>query len=205
MRLNQSKLALEVGCSQQNIFKLIKKGVLVIEEDRKLDLESSLQRLRDFDLLDDNNKLKKTRTKKEVKPNITEKAKSYKKEEQIKKQEQEAFKKLEIKKQEAKSKNIDTSIDYDIDLKEFNYAKAKAYREHYLGQIAELDYKIKLGEYISKAEVESSFFEVARKVRDMLLNLPSKMALRVIGKKDIKEIERILDEEIRYILGNLSQ
>ena len=74
-----------------------------------------------------------------------------------------------------------------------------------MGQIAELDYQIKLGEYVSKVEVEQTFFEVARKVRDMLLNLPNKMALRVIGKKDIKEIESTINDEIRYILGNLSR
>ncbi|OCL86098.1 hypothetical protein AAX27_02117 [Aliarcobacter thereius] len=66
-------------------------------------------------------------------------------------------------------------------------------------------YQIKLGEYIPKVEVEQSFFEVARTVRDMLLNLPNKMAMRIVGKKDIKEIELIIDDEIRYILGNLSR
>mgnify|MGYP003531431571 CR=1 FL=1 len=40
---------------------------------------------------------------------------------------------------------------------------------------------------------------------DMLLNFPSKMASRVIGKKEIKEIEMILSEEIRFILGNLTK
>ena len=74
-----------------------------------------------------------------------------------------------------------------------------------MGQIAELDYQIKLGEYVSKVEVEQTFFEVARKVRDMLLNLPNKMASRVVGKKDIKEIESTINDEIRYILGNLSR
>lgn len=73
-----------------------------------------------------------------------------------------------------------------------------------MGQIAELDYQIKLGDYVSKAEVEKTFFEASRNVRDMLLSYPNKMASRIIGKKDIKEIETILLEEIRYILGNLS-
>ena len=45
----------------------------------------------------------------------------------------------------------------------------------------------------------------AKKVRDMLLNLPNKMASRVVGKKDIKEIESTINDEIRYILGNLSR
>lgn len=54
----------------------------------------------------------------------------------------------------------------------------------------ELDYQIKLGEYVSKVEVEQTFFEVARKVRDMLLNLPNKMASRVVGKKILKKLNQ---------------
>ena len=67
MRFNQSKFAKEVGCSQQNISKLIKKNILEVGDDKKLDLQSSLQRLRDFNLLDENNKLKKSRTPKDDK------------------------------------------------------------------------------------------------------------------------------------------
>lgn len=218
MRFNQSKFAKEVGCSQQNISKLIKKGILEVGQDKKLDLEYSLQRLTDFNLLDENNKLKKSRTPKE--DNIEEVESSlpfdsdttgYKtladltpeEKEQLEKEELESFQELEKKKKEAAKKNI--NIGDNIDLKDFNYASAKAHREYYMGQIAELDYQIKLGEYVSKVEVEQTFFEAARKVRDMLLNLPNKMAMRVVGKKDIKEIESIINDEIRYILGNLSR
>lgn len=217
MRFNQSKFAKEVGCSQQNISKLIKKNILEVGDDKKLDLQSSLQRLRDFNLLDEKNKLKKSRTSKE--DNIQEVESSlpfdsdttgYKtladltpeEKEQLEKEELESFKELEEKKKEAATKNI--NVGDNIDLKDFNYASAKAHREYYMGQIAELDYQIKLGDYVSKAEVEKTFFEASRKVRDMLLSYPNKMASRIIGKKDIKEIETILLEEIRYILGNLS-
>ncbi|MFY4859086.1 hypothetical protein ACOTVM_00875 [Aliarcobacter butzleri] len=217
MRFNQSKFAKEVGCSQQNISKLIKKGILEVGQDKKLDLEYSLQRLRDFNLLDEKNKLKKSRTSKE--DNIQEVESSlpfdsdttgYKtladltpeEKEQLEKEELESFKELEEKKKEAATKNI--NVGDNIDLKDFNYASAKAHREYYMGQIAELDYQIKLGDYVSKAEVEKTFFEASRNVRDMLLSYPNKMASRIIGKKDIKEIETILLEEIRYILGNLS-
>lgn len=217
MRLNQSKFAKEVGCSQQNISKLIKKGILEAGEDKKLDLEYSLQKLRNHDLLDDKNKMKKSRTAKDDDAKIEETSSlpfdapvAYKtladltpeEREQIEKEEIEAFKELESKKKEAANRNI--NITEDVDLKSFNYASAKAHREYYMGQIAELDYQIKLGDYVSKNEVEQTFFEASRKVRDMLLNYPSKMSMRVIGKKDIKEIESIMMEEIRYILGNLS-
>lgn len=215
MRFNQSEFAALVGCSQQNISKLIKKDFLEVGQDKKLDVEKNLQRLRDFNLLDENNKLKKSRTPKkenkkeiEVLPleaqnvvyktlaDLTEEEKA-----ELEKEREKAYIELEIKKREAQEKNIDL----DDDFREFNYAASKAHREHYMGQLAELDYKIKLGEYISKVEVEQTFFEASRTVRDMLLNFPSKMASRVIGKKEIKEIEMILSEEIRFILGNLTK
>ena len=217
MRLNQSKFAKEVGCSQQNISKLIKKGILEAGEDKKLDFEYSLHKLRDYDLLDDKNKMKKSRTAKDDDVKTEEifslpfdAPTGYKtladltpeEREQSEREELEALQELEAKKKEAANKNI--NITEDMDLRSFNYASAKAHREYYMGQIAELDYQIKLGDYVSKSEVEQTFFEASRKVRDMLLNYPSKMSMRVIGKKDIKEIESIMMEEIRYILGNLS-
>lgn len=217
MRLNQSKFAKEVGCSQQNISKLIKKGILEAGDDKKLDLEYSLQKLRDYDLLDDKNKMKKSRTAKDDDAKTEETFSlpfdaptGYKtladltpeEREQIEKEEIEAFKELESKKKEAANKNI--NINEDMDLRSFNYASAKAHREYYMGQIAELDFQIKLGDYILKAKAEEDFFEVARKVRDTLLNLPTKLAPRVIGKTEIREIQDILMNEIQYVLGNLS-
>lgn len=220
MKMNQSKFAQTVGCSQQNISKLIKKGTLFLGSDKKLDYDESLQRLREFDLLDENNKLKKTRTAKKedsansntnlsVLPLDEEVEVPYstiadmtpEEREEMEKAEIESFKELEEKKKEAKKKNIS----FTDDLNEYNYSNAKAHREHYMGQIAELDYLIKIGEYVPKEEVEKTFFEASRTVRDMLLNAPSKLAARVLGKKDIKEVETIIMDEIQYILGNLSK
>lgn len=65
MKMNQSKFGQLVGCSQQNILNFITKGVLEKSEDNKLDVEKSLQKLREFGLLDDKNKLIKSRTPKE--------------------------------------------------------------------------------------------------------------------------------------------
>ena len=221
MKMNQSKFGQLVGCSQQNISKLITKGVLEKSEDNKLDVEKSLQKLREFGLLDDKNKLIKSRTPKEeqtTKPaaslpfNTVVPYKTYadltddEKKEQNK-QELEAFEELEKKKKEARSRNIriEDEDEDDEDLRRFNYAVSKAHREHYLAQTAELDHKIKLGEYIPRDEAETTFFEAARGVRDSLISFPTKIAPRVIGKKDIREIQDILMEEIQYVLGNLSK
>ena len=217
MRFNQSKFAKQVGCSQQNISKLIKKGVLELGADKKLYYDTSIEKLKNFDLLGPDDKFKKSRTAKKEKDKTPAAALplgtvevGYKTladlspVERKKRDEEEiqALKDLEALKLEAKDKNIAVG---DMDLSSYNYSSAKAFREYYMGQIAELDYKIKLADYVPKTEVEQTFFEASRKVRDMLLNLPNKLSTRVVGKKEPKEIESILDEEIRYILGNLSQ
>lgn len=216
MKMNQSKFGQLVGCSQQNISKLITKGILLKSEDNKLDVEFSLQKLRDHGLLDENDKLIKSRTPKDENENTKiislpfDEPVPYKtiadltpeEREQIEKEEIEAFEELEAKKKVAKNKNIDS---FDNNLGDFTYASAKAHREYYLGQTAELDHKIKLGEYISREDAETTFFEAARGVRDSLLSLPTKLAPRVIGKTNIREIQDILMDEIQYILGNLSK
>ncbi len=220
MRLNQTKFASLVKCSQQNISKLIKKGVIQKEDDNKIDVEKAKQSLKDFGLLDENGVLKKSRTPKKEKkssrifvqttsslplegevPYASYEYLSEEEKDKIEKEKQKAYEEFKQKEEEAKNKNIKTG---DDNLEEVKFADAKAHREHYMGKIAEYDYLIKIGEYVSKQEVEQTFFEASRRIRDALLNYPNKMALRVVGKTDIKDIEDVLMEEIQIILGNLS-
>jgi len=216
IRLNQTQFASQVGCSQQNISKLIKKGVIKKEKDKKIDTNKAIQSLRDYGLLDKNNKFKKSRTKKENRSftkinntlpfegDVPYDSYAYLSDEEIEEQErrkEEAREELRSKEELAKHKNIEFDSKLNDEIK---YSDAKAHREYYMGKIAELDYQIKLDEYITKEEVKKSFFEIARTIRDALMNYPSKMSLRVVGKTDIKNIENVLMEEIQVILGNLS-
>ena len=214
MLFNQSKFAGIIGCSQQNVSKMIKKGILTLEN-KKIDKDKGLQQLRDHNLLDENDKLKKERTKKEVVSTTqslpfegdtgyetvadlsTEDRKKYDEEQK------QLFEELEKKSNEAKSKSINIK-DVEELMSLSTYADSKAHREKFLAKLAELDFKIKKGEYILRADAESTSFEAARMIRDALLNYPSKIALRVVGKTDIKDIEYELEKEIQTILGNLS-
>jgi hypothetical protein len=216
--LNQTQFAKLVGCSQQNISKHIKSGVIEVI-DKKINKDNGIKSLKDHGLLDEDGKLIKSRSKKSKKSDdrnfhkveslpfegevpydsyayLTDEEK-----EKIDQEKRDAIKELEEKQKEAESKNI---APLGKDLGDIKYADAKTHREHFMGLIAEMDYHIKMGEYISKAEVETAQFEMARVVRDGLLVLPSKMSLRVVGKTDIKVIEDILMEEIQSVLENLS-
>lgn len=219
MRLNQTKFASLVGCSQQNISKLINKGVIQKEDDNKIDIDKAKKSLLDHGLLGEDGKLLKSRTaNNETKTNsrkfypttaalplegeVPYDSYAYLTPEEIKAAEEEKEKlrkEYQEKEHAAKSKNITTE---PVDNK--TYSDAKTFRENYMGKIAEFDYLIKTGEYILKTEVEKKFFEAARTIRDSLLNYPNKMALRIVGKSDIKEIEDILMNEIQIILENLS-
>lgn len=218
MRLNQSKFAVVIGCSQQNVSKLIAKGVITKEDDKKIDVDKAKKSLKDYGLLGKDEKLIKSRTPKNKKEDrkfhqitkglpleskVPYDSYEYLTPEEIEEAEKEkekAREELKAKEEEAKKKNITPPASDD----EVTYSDAKAHREHYMGKIAEMDYLIKIGDYVPKAVVEKTFFEAARTIRDSLLNYPNKMTLRIVGKTDIKVIEDILMEEIQNILGNLS-
>lgn len=217
MKLTQGKFAGIVGCSQQNISKLIKKGILIQGEDNKLDLDFSLEQLAAHGLLDEDKKLIRARKSVQKKVEVPN-HESLPFESEIKydslgdltAEEKESFDKEQLQKFQDEKKQQLAALDeeydnFNSDDKSFNYTKAKAQREHFMAQIAELDFLIKSEKYIEIEVVERTFFEATRKVRDMLLNIPSKMSVRILGKKDPKEIEDILMDEIRFILGNLSK
>ncbi|MGB7402687.1 MAG: hypothetical protein WA916_08900 [Arcobacter sp.] len=215
MRFSQTKFGQLIGCSQQNVYKLIKKGTIQKEDDNKIDKDKAIQSLRDFGLLDKNDKLIKSRTpKKEEKTTHAAlpfngpieydslDGKSEEEKEEILKEKERLHQEYNQKKVEAEKKGITKFKDSG---NATTYSDAKAHREHYMGKIAEFDYLIKLGDYVRKEDVETAFFEAARNVRDNLLSFPNKMSIRIIGKTDIQEIENILMEEIQNILGNLSR
>lgn len=220
IKMNQSQFGRHLGCSQQNISKHIKSGVIQIEN-KKIDVDKAMESLKNYGLLDDQNKLKKRTTKKNddkkeernfhqvtselpLEGEVPYESFEYLTAEEIEQKYEDKVKHYDELQKKTKqldlgSKNINTSP-----AEEVKYADAKAHRENFMGKIAELDYQIKISEYVLKAEVEQTFFEAARVIRDSLLNYPNKMALRVVGKTDIKDIENILMEEIQIILGNLS-
>lgn len=218
MEMNQSKFGGLIGCSQQNVGKMIKKGILTLNENKKLNKDESLQALRDFGLLDENDKLIKSRSakddKKETKTqtaalpfegDVPYDAYAHYSDEEIEQLQKEKEDKLrQINPEIIEFGNTDGKTDKSND-DVMKFADAKAHREHYMGKIAEMDYLIKTGEYIPKEDVEKTFFEVSRLVRDQLLTLPNKMSLRVVGKSDAKVIEGLLMAEIQDILGNLSK
>ncbi len=81
--------------------------------------------------------------------------------------------------------------------------EARLFREHYMGQIAELEFKKKNGELIDKADVEKDAFEFGRLIRDGLLNIPHKVSMQAFGSKSPKELETAIESAISEVLEQL--
>ncbi|GJQ59775.1 MAG: hypothetical protein D8M57_13180 [Candidatus Scalindua sp. AMX11] len=79
------------------------------------------------------------------------------------------------------------------------FSKAKAFKEGYKAKLAELEYKEKIKEYVKAVDVESAAFNMARKIRDQLLNIPDRVQAEfaaLTGRKS-EEVRTILLREIQ--------
>ena len=86
-----------------------------------------------------------------------------------------------------------------------NYQMSRAVRETYNAKLTRLDYEERTGKLLNAEDVAKDAFAVARRVRDRLLNIPSRMASVLASETDSKAIERLLIQELRVALEELSQ
>lgn len=82
------------------------------------------------------------------------------------------------------------------------FSKAKAYKESYKAKLAELEYKVKIKEYVRAADVESAAFSFARKIRDKMLNVPDRVQadIAAITGLEMPEVRKIIKREIEIAL-----
>lgn len=86
-----------------------------------------------------------------------------------------------------------------------SYMKAKTMREAYAAKTAELEYKEKIGLYILKKEVDAACFEIARSVRDGLINCARRIAADLASAAHpAHECEEVIDREHRALLADMS-
>lgn len=86
---------------------------------------------------------------------------------------------------------------------------SRAIREAYAARLAKLDYEERTGKLVNKAEVDVKTFNLARQLRDRLQLIPRKIApllvAAVVKQPDVREVEAMLDAELREALTGLSQ
>lgn len=84
------------------------------------------------------------------------------------------------------------------------YEESKAREKEFKAKIQELDYKQRIGELIERAAVEKELFEMARKVRNNIMTIPSKVMDQLAATTDPYEVEKILLNEIHLSLEGLA-
>lgn len=84
-----------------------------------------------------------------------------------------------------------------------SYHKSKIMKTTYDAMLKKLEYEERTGKLISIEQVQSEAFAAARITKDNLLMIPRRIAPRIIGLKNISDIEYILTQEITNALTSL--
>lgn len=82
---------------------------------------------------------------------------------------------------------------------------ARTKKWHYQALLAELEYRKQIGELVRADEVRGAAFATARRVRDALLNLPSRISSILAAESDSRKIHELLSKEIRQALEALAR
>lgn len=85
------------------------------------------------------------------------------------------------------------------------FAQSRAVREHYRAELARIEYEARAGRLVDAEEVRAAAFTCARRARDLLLAMPDRVAPVVAGLADVPECRRVLEDEVRRALDELSR
>jgi hypothetical protein len=83
--------------------------------------------------------------------------------------------------------------------KQPDFQKARAHREYYLAQMAEMEFHKAQGSTVDVADVQSGAYTAGRMLRDTLLSLPPQVAPELASMSDPWEIERYLVAALRRV------
>ena len=92
----------------------------------------------------------------------------------------------------------------DADSQLLTMAKAKLRKEEALAQKAEIDCAEREGRLIDKSEMIAMWTDIGIKVQRAILSLPDRLAPVLSGETDSHKIHRLMTQELKYALRNLS-
>ncbi len=90
------------------------------------------------------------------------------------------------------------------------YAEILRFKEYFKGQREKLAYRKEIGQLVLKESVEKQAFEMARIMRDNLLNVPNRISGEIAAELGLKpgegqeQVFQILNREILQILEGLT-
>ena len=101
----------------------------------------------------------------------------------------------------------ETDDDSDVDEETKNHPKfieSQARREMFKANLTELEYLEQVGKLIPAEEVDREWFELARLVRDTMLNIPARIADQLAHETDQRKVQDLLEQEIYQALETIS-
>jgi len=86
-----------------------------------------------------------------------------------------------------------------------DFAEARTWNERYKAALRKLDYDQKIARLVDAKEVEIAAFNMARRVRDALENIPDRFGPELATEQDSDKITQTLRAAIREALEELSK
>jgi hypothetical protein len=83
-------------------------------------------------------------------------------------------------------------------------AQVRLAREALETQLVQLEYRKKVGDLLPADEVEEAASDLGRRVRDLLLAIPPRLAPVVAGLTDPEECFKVLEKEVNAVCDELS-
>ncbi|MEW6505508.1 MAG: hypothetical protein AB1457_16240 [Chloroflexota bacterium] len=85
-----------------------------------------------------------------------------------------------------------------------DYVTARALNEQYKAAVRKLEYEERIGKLVDAKKVQETAFDIARRVRDGLLNIPDRVSAVLAAEKDEVRVRNLLADEIRAVLSELA-
>jgi predicted transcriptional regulator len=77
-------------------------------------------------------------------------------------------------------------------------------KEHYQAELARVNAMKERGELVVAEEVKKAAFTLGRTLRDQMMGIPERVAGQLAATTDVREVFKLLDEEIRLALRCLA-
>lgn len=88
--------------------------------------------------------------------------------------------------------------------KDPKFIESQARREMFRANLTELEYLEQVGKLIPAEDIDREWFELARLVRDSMLNIPARLADQLAHETDQRKVHDLLEQEIYRALESIS-
>jgi hypothetical protein len=86
-----------------------------------------------------------------------------------------------------------------------SYAKSRAKKEAYLAKLKQLEYEQAKGRLVDSEDVRRDAYEVGKVTQTKIMAVAIRIAPQLAGMEDVQEIKRLIEDELRYALEDLTR